>query len=209
VDDDFTVLLSGGRDSRHILLELCEQRRAPRLCVTARLYPPRADEDVRIAGMLTSVLGLRHVVLELAERFDAELNKNLATGFCSDEHTWALVLVDCLRDSAGAVFDGLAGDVLSAGLFLDRKRVALPIEGRFQDLAELIVPRSNERTLAHALRPRLGARSRALASVERVATELERHAEAANPIGRSTSGTALGARSPSFRSPSRAPWLGS
>ena len=42
--------LSGGRDSRHILLELCASGRKPACCLTVRNFPPRADEDARVAA---------------------------------------------------------------------------------------------------------------------------------------------------------------
>jgi len=43
--DRIVLPLSGGRDSRHILLEMLEQGRPPDLCVTATYYPPRPDVD--------------------------------------------------------------------------------------------------------------------------------------------------------------------
>src|SRR5262249_4477166 len=138
---DVAVPLSGGRDSRHILLELHEQAHRPQLCVTARLYPPRNDEDARVAASVAAALGLPHVVLEQGERFDAELQKNVATSFCAEEHSWALVLADFLRRRAGTVYDGIGGDVLSAGLFLTARRIALYEAGKLPELAEHLVPR--------------------------------------------------------------------
>ena len=182
-NEDFAVPLSGGRDSRHILLELCEQGRRPKLCVTTKPYRPRTDEDVRVASLVTAALALPHAILDQPDRFDAEHRKNVATSFCSDEHTWALVLAEFLRGRAATLFDGIGGDVLSAGLFLRRQRLALYEAGRFAELADLILPPLNERTLSLVLRPGVRAVATRSRAVHRIAVELERHAEAPNPIG--------------------------
>jgi asparagine synthase (glutamine-hydrolysing) len=179
---DVAVPLSGGRDSRHILLELHEQGHRPELCVTARLYPPWNDEDARVAASVAAALGLPHVVLEQGERFDAELQKNVATSFCAEEHSWALVLADFLRRRAGTVYDGIGGDVLSAGLFLTARRIALYEAGRLTELAEHLVRRHTP-VLGHLLQSDVRQRVARAEAVERVTAELARHREAANPIG--------------------------
>src|SRR5262249_18990611 len=47
------VTLSGGRDSRHILLELCEQGLRPDFCLTARSFPgPTESDEVEVASGL-------------------------------------------------------------------------------------------------------------------------------------------------------------
>jgi asparagine synthase (glutamine-hydrolysing) len=51
-DENFVVPLSGGRDSRHILLELAEQGVRPNYCITLRHYPPRPNEDIRISALV-------------------------------------------------------------------------------------------------------------------------------------------------------------
>jgi hypothetical protein len=179
--DDFAVPLSGGRDSRHILLELCEQGARPRFCVTAKHYPPFPDEDARVATLLTAALGLPHVVLDQIDRFDAERRKNALTSFCADEHAWTLAIADHLGGRAGAIYDGIAGDVLSAGLFVDPERQALSDAQRTADLAELLLPTTNERTLGAFLRPGAVAPRRHAAA--HLAAALDEHAGAANPIG--------------------------
>ncbi|HEY9110703.1 MAG TPA: hypothetical protein VIM92_02895, partial [Rhodanobacteraceae bacterium] len=52
VSPRFAVTLSGGRDSRHILLELYRQGFRPGACVSAHIYPPHPNEDFGIASML-------------------------------------------------------------------------------------------------------------------------------------------------------------
>lgn len=182
-DGDFVIPLSGGRDSRHILLELCEQGRMPKLCVTARHYPPHTNEDARVAALLAAAVGVPHVALEQPDRFDAERRKNVVTSFCADEHAWTLTVADFLGGRTHTMFDGIGGDVLSAGLFLNPERQALCEAGRFLDLAELLLPRSNDRTLSFCLRSDVRARVTRGHALGRIAAELEKHAEAANPIG--------------------------
>src|SRR6185503_4847645 len=58
--DEVVVPLSGGRDSRHILFELCESGRRPTYTVTIPRYPPRASEDERLAPLIARELGVRH-----------------------------------------------------------------------------------------------------------------------------------------------------
>src|SRR5262245_66096684 len=84
------VPLSGGRDSRHILLELCEQGLRPDFCLTARLFPaPAAYDEVEVAASLCQALGLRRRTLDQREAsMRAETEKELRTGLRSGEHQW-------------------------------------------------------------------------------------------------------------------------
>ena len=62
--DHYAVPLSGGRDSRHILLELADQGFRNPICVTAKVMVASIDEDVVAAAQLTAALGLRHAVVD-------------------------------------------------------------------------------------------------------------------------------------------------
>ena len=181
------VPLSGGRDSRHILLELVEQGARPR-CLTVRHYPPRPNDDARIAAALTARLGLDHAVLDVpSQRLAAERRKNELTHFCSDEHVQFLPLADRLNGRAEAAFDGIGGDVLSQSAYLRQDSLVLFDTGAWRALANVVLDAAGNDRMEDALRLVLtrGAaarftRERALA---RVAEELERHAGAANPVG--------------------------
>jgi asparagine synthase (glutamine-hydrolysing) len=169
--------LSGGRDSRHILLELHEAGVRPEFCITAIRYG-RGNNDVEVAGMLARSLGLDHVVLEQAPRLQAELQKNLATSFCADEHAWLMPLAEHLNGRRIELYDGIAGDVLSASLFQKPAWLELYRTGRFVELAKTLVGKRREGIVA--LR---GADAQRLAddALERIAAELRRYEDATNP----------------------------
>jgi asparagine synthase (glutamine-hydrolysing) len=180
--DKFVVALSGGRDSRHILLELCEAGFRPDACVTQRYFPPSLDEDTAIAAQLCRVLDLKHVIVEQSpSRLSAELRKNVLTHFCADEHSWALPLADYIRGRWDYVYDGLAGDVLSAGLFLTAKHLALFETGDFDALANEIM--ENDGYLSCLLPAREYKRFNRALAIQHLVSELRRHADAPNPVG--------------------------
>jgi asparagine synthase (glutamine-hydrolysing) len=184
---DLVVPLSGGRDSRHILLDLVEQGARPR-CLTVRHYPPRPNDDARIAAALAARVGLEHAVLETpARRVAAERRKNELTHFCCDEHVQFLPLADCLTGSAAVVFDGIGGDVLSQSSYLRQELLALVEAGRWRALADAVLDAGGNDRIDGALRalltPGAAARFTRERAVARVIREVERHAAAANPIG--------------------------
>jgi asparagine synthase (glutamine-hydrolysing) len=179
--DDFAVPLSGGRDSRHILLELCESGNRPRFCLTVRHHPPRTDDDAEIAAELTSALGIEHVVLDQTQpRLNAELRKNLETNFCTDEGTAFMPMGDYLAGKARAVFDGIGGDVLSGDLFNHASRLACFESGRLTELAgDVLWAEARAVALLSGDQRRRFGRDLAMS---RVISELEKHAEAASPV---------------------------
>ncbi len=196
--DEFVVPLSGGRDSRHILLELCEAGFRPAACLTQRKLPKSAehvDEDVAIAAQLCGTLGIRHVVVEQnPDRLSAELRKNRQTEFCAMEHAWGLPFADRLS-AWDYAYDGIGGDMLSEGgvdvfddgeldedgSLLSPRRLALFEEGKLEVLADEILGRDDGYLPTILLEPQYRRFSRALA-VESLVAELGRHANAPNPI---------------------------
>jgi asparagine synthase (glutamine-hydrolysing) len=169
--------LSGGRDSRHILLELCEAGVRPESCVTA-IRHGRGNNDVEVAGMLARSHGLDHVVLEQAARLQAELEKNLATSFCADEHAWLMPLAEHLNGRPVEIYDGLAGDVLSASLFQKPAWLELYRAGRFVELAKALVGKRHEGIVPFR---RADAGRIADEALERIAVALRSYEDAANP----------------------------
>ena len=135
--EDFAVPLSGGRDSRHILLELCKLDFRPKFCVTAQSSLPLSSQDVEMASKLAKALNVEHVVLDQSESIlEEEIRKNYDTHFCTDEHTWFLPIAYYLKGKVRTVYDGIGGDVLSEAVSLTAERLALFESGRFTALAE-------------------------------------------------------------------------
>lgn len=174
------VPLSGGRDSRHILFELCAAGHPPDRCLTLRNYPPRGTRDVVVATEIARAVGVTHELIEeTPSRVSAELRKNLLTHFCADEHAWFMALADRLSKQDVAIWDGIAGDVLSNGHRLDASQLALARAGSIEDLARLMLDDGAMRMVPPAMAARW-SRDRAIA---RVSEELRHHLDAPNPIG--------------------------
>ena len=173
------VPLSGGRDSRHILLELCRTGFKPHVCATVVHYP----EDTLVATLLTKHLGLRHAIIEQGGNFfDAEINKNERSSFGVDKGAWPLVLSDfLLNENIDVVYDGIGGDVLSSCSFLTPERDSLFRKGNISSIVEDLLP-NTEGLLTKLLTPARYRRwSRALAK-QRMSEEIANHLEAHNPV---------------------------
>jgi asparagine synthase (glutamine-hydrolysing) len=176
---DFALPLSGGRDSRHILFELCEAGCRPRYCVTASKYGA-GDNDVEIARLLTQCFGLKHIVVGELPRFEAERRKNVATSFCADEHAWLVPAAEFLSRSVDTIYDGIGGDVLSASLFANRHWLDLCRAGRFRELAGALMKPDTE-AIQRALDPAFRVAHSDDVAREQIMNELERYADGANP----------------------------
>ena len=178
---DFALPLSGGRDSRHIFLELCRAGRKPRFCLTAELPPPGTNEDLRVAQQLCATYGVPHQAVRQPRRLvDSMLHKNLLTDFCTDEHTWAMPVVKALSRQGGSVYDGIGGDVLSAGLFSSAERLGHFRAGRFEELAGDLL--GDELALAKILRPEAQKRFSRVKALARVCEAVASHAEHPSPV---------------------------
>jgi len=178
--EDFSIPLSGGRDSRHILLRLCAQGFKPRSCITVRGFTRRHPDEDEVAGRLAAAVEVPHIVLDQTTNpFTAEQRKNVVTDFCSDEHAWMLALADHLSGKARWIYDGIGGDVLANGLFAKPESIELYEANRLEELAErLLGPEFWSRILTGSAYTRL-SRSVALG---RLIRELYRHASAPNTI---------------------------
>ena len=105
--------LSGGRDSRMILLELVAMGEKPDLCVTFG----KADEpDAIVAAELARRLGIRHeLVAAPTVWLRDELRKHARCGLEAGEHTWMVPLFSRLRELAGGWHDGLGVGAMTRG----------------------------------------------------------------------------------------------
>jgi hypothetical protein len=169
------LALSGGCDSRHILLEMHSQRHLPDYALTVAIDGRPSEPE--IASELARRTGVKHIVSRLRPStcVKDELYKNQACDFTTLEHGWFAGTAG-ERDSL-PWWDGIAGDVLSAGLFLEDWSLRLFEEDRLDELADRLV--SSHRVpffRDQALFPRADA-------VSEVRAELEKHRPAANPVG--------------------------
>lgn len=181
---EFCVPMSGGRDSRHILLELHRQGFQPRFCITMDPYPPRSNEDARVAREVCRVLGVEHVVPAQPDtRFETELRKNWKTSFCTDEHQWTLAMADFLAGKVDCLYHGVAGDTLTQSAFSTREQVELFARGKIAGVARTLLGSGENSFLEKMLRTRAFEKVSWERAEARLMTELRRHESAANPIG--------------------------
>jgi hypothetical protein len=189
LSEDFGMPLSGGRDSRHIALELFRAGLKPKIAVTSRMQHPRNDEDARIASGLCRLMDWRHAIVDqpTKRRLALEGTHARLTDFCSFEHSWTLAIRDALAlHGVTEVFDGLGGDVLSAGLFQVQELVTLYRARDFRCLASQLLAQWQPRRLEHTLRPFLGEPLRAVLdpepSLALIEDELRIHQHQPNPL---------------------------
>ena len=176
------VPLSGGRDSRHILLELHKQGVSPRYCVTIN-----KDDEADIAARLAAAVATPHRTVSFDGLwFRHELRKNVATHFAVAETVEFMCMLDMLRrDGIDTLYEGIVGDVLSAGHCVDATRLRLFREGDWEELALNFFKYfgNDEESLKWFLTPDEMRRYPRDAAIAYVADECRRHADAPNPVG--------------------------
>lgn len=130
------IPLSGGRDSRHILLESQRQGFQNIEAVTTVLWQPKPNDDVDVARKVAQKAAVRHHLLtKKRSPIRDEVAKNRATQFCSDEHAAMISVATFCESHATDVYDGIGGDVLSAGLFSNQEYQTLFDRGQLDQLA--------------------------------------------------------------------------
>ncbi|WP_231366604.1 asparagine synthase-related protein [Thioalkalivibrio sp. ALE31] len=183
--EGFDLALSGGRDSRHIFLELLDQGRSPRRTVTVQGYPPIAGEDRMIARQLAQAAGQQHDEVEYpSSYFEATLQDIELTEFCASGHTWLNALAGYFESrGTQCIYDGIAGDVLSAAHAQSQAKQELLLSGQTSQLANELLGESGNEDFIHACLPSEFTKriSRSLA-VDRLARELEKHRTTSNPF---------------------------
>lgn len=183
-DENIVFPLSGGRDSRHILFALEANGVKPRSCVTLEYRPPATNEDARIAGLIADAMKIEHQVLEKAPSwFQAVLKEAHLSNFCGGSHGWILPLAAYLKGRTSTLYDGLAGSVLSGGFMTDERKLERYRENRLEELASIVLNEAgnegfNNTVLKASFRKKIAMEI----GVERVVKELQRHADATNPM---------------------------
>ncbi|MDP2654683.1 MAG: asparagine synthase-related protein [Candidatus Omnitrophota bacterium] len=185
-DDDSVVPLSGGRDSRHILLELVQQGRKPKFCITYEQFAGKSfGEDVRVAAALCRELEIKHVCLNQTEKYSAvEIRKNYHTNFCSDKHQQMYVLAEYLADSTEVLYDGLAGDTLSKSNYPSLAYVELYRKQKYEELAIDCFRRysCDENDFRRFFHKQFYAKINFDQAIAALASELKKYAAAADPF---------------------------
>ncbi|MDQ8183727.1 hypothetical protein [Pelagicoccus sp. SDUM812005] len=127
----FALLLTGGRDSRQILLELLDQDRKPQHCLTGGEY-----RDLVAARQLAEHLDLpfEETKSPLYWR-DAFPSKNLRSNFCTLEHGWLCAVSNRLSSLNCLAFDGTGVGVLTRSELLASEYVADYRSGNYQSVA--------------------------------------------------------------------------
>ncbi len=184
-DDDapFLMPLSGGRDSRHILLELLRAGRPPQLCVTTHHYPTDWGDDPPYAARLCAELGVPHRILEPGPLVAAEWRKNRLTSYCSDEHAWYLPVVDALTGTTPCSYDGLGGGMILERRFMTPRVRRLQDAGRWDELAASLGKKDDDGRARYValLAPRLRSEITAERTAGRIRSELGHHLDADDP----------------------------
>jgi hypothetical protein len=131
------------------------------------------SEESAVAAAVVRFCGVeQHHIIAPTFNAAAERLKNQLTWYSSTQHGW---VTGCLRITAkySTIYDGIAGDVLSAGLFLNPQAVRLVESGRIDEYVEFIV--LDVPCLNQELFPRADA-------LERVSTEFRRYLHLPDPI---------------------------
>lgn len=167
--------LSGGRDSRHIFLELIKMG-APFHAFTVDL--DNAD-DAPIAAALCAQYKVPHTIVPPEEpALKVAREMNAATHYATLEHRWMTGMVKAIPP--GIVFDGVAGDVLSAGHFATEPMLSQFRRSALDELAEDLLV--EEVALRSLLQPWLYAKLNREEAKHRLVGALARHVDVPSPI---------------------------
>jgi hypothetical protein len=179
-NEHFAVTLSGGKDSRHILLELCHAGFKPKVCVTVGTYLYSENQEARIASELAASVNVSHEVIDQEQSpFLLELEKNRITNFCADEHGWLLAVAAHLDGKVSTIYDGLGGSIFCEGFRSNKERQRLAESGDMKALADDVLGQENALLMLKPAELKKVSREIAL---DHLTAELRRHAQAPNPV---------------------------
>jgi hypothetical protein len=108
--------------------------------ISQRHFSERNDEDFRIATGLCEALGWDiHIERQSDSPFYSEIEKNRIFECLTYEHSWFIPSANrILKHGIQYAFDGIAGDVLSNGLFCRREWIELCIAGKIDGFFQKI-----------------------------------------------------------------------
>ena len=179
-----TVLLSGGRDSRLILLALLRLGVRPQELLTLDQQGP--ESDAAVAERLGRALGQPvQRVAPIAFAGERERSRHARQSFQSLEHEWFLAIAERVRRGRGPVTDGIGAGVLSTGSLLHPEAVALWRSGNIEGLFDWTAAHGahvSERFLSAAAAEGLPIASRA-AVLDEFAGVMGALRDTPNPLG--------------------------
>lgn len=187
-DVRFGFPLSGGHDSRHILLELDALGCKPEVCFTNHDFPPYREQNIQVAKQLAQRLGLPHRQLgQPASRLATELRKNQLNQFGAMENIWCVSMYPAIARHTPVVYEGSPGNNYF-GEYSNSENTLLFEQGRLRELAQKILQKwltwqSSEDALTRILTNEAAQRFSYELAIDRVAAELGKYSVAANPIG--------------------------
>lgn len=124
--DSPSLLLSGGRDSRHIALELHHQGHHNIKAYTLDRVHRGRIKDLEAATRLAKHLGYE---LSTGKRskslYKSSKHALVLTGLTTDESAWIFNAIRLVEPSASCIYDGVGGDTLFAGLRLNEENLGL------------------------------------------------------------------------------------
>ena len=167
--------LSGGRDSRHIMLELA------RMGAPVHAYTLDVDNanDAPVASPLCAQYGVPHTIVPMAPLTLAAAEwMNSSSQYSTLEHRWLIAMVDAVP--AGVLLDGVAGDVLSAGHFSGERILSQFRQSRLEELAEELL--MDDEAIRMLLQPWLYAKMSRQEARQRLVKELARHVDTPSPV---------------------------
>jgi asparagine synthase (glutamine-hydrolysing) len=179
---NYVVLLSGGRDSRHILLELIALGLRPQFLCTALHIPPRRNYDAAIAAIIAEKFHLEHhIVHQPVDIVTQCTTHNELVDFCSWEHAWCMTVKHRLAGQYTTT-DGLAGDILSTDLFQTKELIDLAACKDWDRLALEIIGYWDGGTASALFKKDILQRFPFEAVFEATKEELRRCADSVNPV---------------------------
>lgn len=175
--DHYLMPVSGGRDSRHLLLELVDAGHPPARAVTAHHHPAVWGGDVPFAADLCAGLGVEHEIVSPGPLVLEEWRKNRETSYCSDEHAWYRPVARALNGATDHTFDGLAGGTsLALSGFYYPKLRRLNDARRWDDLAAEVGRKlDGEPRFAALIAPHVRDRINGERASARIRADLDEH----------------------------------
>lgn len=178
-----TILpLSGGRDSRHVFLELMYQGVDIDRCISTRNYWSGGNEDCDTAAKLCRCAGISHQVVGSGSRvLKDELRNMILTSFCADEHFWSLSILDSIHDGT-VIYDGIAGDSLSRSAYLNKFLIESVKLRKYQNVVNFILEKgSSDKFLENCLNKKIYEKIASFDVKDRLFNEVKKYSGTAHP----------------------------